>query len=200
MTDKELRKQRREARDARELAMKQALMPIPYPIDKYDVVVMDPPWPMKKILREVSPLQNEFDYPTMSIEEIRAFPIPDILADNSHFFLWTTQKYLPAGIQLLEDWGLDYILTMVWHKPGGFQPFGLPQYNCEFVLYTHQGNPKFVDTKKFPTCFCAPRGKHSEKPGEFYDMISRVCTGSKIDIFARKKREEWITWGWPEPE
>jgi MT-A70. len=34
------------------------------------VIVIDPPWPMKKIERDVAPNQVEFDYPTMSEEEL----------------------------------------------------------------------------------------------------------------------------------
>ena len=36
----------------------------------YDVIVIDPPWDMKKIERDVTPNQSEFDYPTMTEQEI----------------------------------------------------------------------------------------------------------------------------------
>jgi N6-adenosine-specific RNA methylase IME4 len=157
--------------------------------------VIDPPWEVKKIIREVRPNQKEFDYPTMTIEEIKAFPIKDLMVDNCHVFLWTTQKYLPYAFDILKEWGLTYVFAMVWHKNGGFQPYGLPQYNCEFVLYAHKGNPKFIDTKDFFCCFNADRGKHSEKPDSFYDVIDRVCDGNKIDIFARKQRKVWEVYG-----
>jgi hypothetical protein len=42
----------------------------------YDVIVIDPPWPMEKIERDVRPNQSEFEYPTMSLEEIGAMSIP----------------------------------------------------------------------------------------------------------------------------
>ena len=38
----------------------------------FDVIVIDPPWQMQKIERDVRPNQAEFDYPTMSEEELAA--------------------------------------------------------------------------------------------------------------------------------
>jgi len=184
-----------EERNEKEKQLKESLEAVPLPNKIYDVVVIDPPWDMQKILRDVAPNQKEFDYPTMTIDEIKAFPIKDLVADNCHVFLWTTQKYLPSAFDIIKEWGLTYVLTMVWHKNGGFQPFGLPQYNCEFVLYAHKGNPKFIDTKAFNCCFNGERGKHSEKPNEFYQLLDRVCDGNKIDIFARKEREGWSVYG-----
>lgn len=160
---------------------------------KYDVIVIDPAWEMKKIDRDVAPNQTDFDYPTMTIEEIKNFKIP--AEDNCHLFLWTTQKYLPESFDILKEWGFKYVLTFVWHKNGGFQPFGLPQYNCEFVVYARKGTPFFIDTKDFFTCFNAKRTGHSSKPEEFYDMIRRVTAGTKIDIFNRRKIDGFDTYG-----
>lgn len=170
-----------EARKAKELA------------GEYDVIVIDPPWPMEKIERDVRPNQSEFEYPTMREDDLAAMRMP--AAESCHLWMWTTHRFLPMAIRLLDSWGFKYVCTFVWHKPGGFQPIGLPQYNCEFAVYARKGAPQFIDTKAFPVCFDAPRGKHSEKPDLFYDVVRRVTAGRRIDIFNRRKIEGFDTWG-----
>jgi len=164
----------------------------------YDVIVIDPPWPMEKIERDERPNQSEFEYPVMSLDAIEhsvGTQLSQHTAQDCHVFVWTTQKFLPAAIRLIEKWSLKYVLTFVWHKPGGFQPFGLPQYNCEFALYARRGAPQFVDTKAFPTCFCAPRIGHSAKPPEFYDILRRATGGRRLDMFNRRAIDGFDGWG-----
>jgi len=160
---------------------------------KYDVIVIDPPWKMSKIDRDITPEQTGLDYPTMTEAELSAIPLP--METDCHVFLWTTHKFLPVALRLVDGWSLKYTLTFVWHKNGGFQPFNLPQYNCEFIIYARNGSPKFRDTKDFFTCFDAPRTGHSQKPEEFYNVIRRVTAGRRVDIFGRRDIEGFESWG-----
>ncbi len=163
------------------------------PDGKYDVIVIDPPWEINKIDRDITPEQTGFDYPTMTVEQIKNIKLP--MTNNCHVFMWTTQKYLSIAFNIFETWGLKYVLTFVWHKNGGFQPFNLPQYNCEFIIYGRQGSPKFSDIKDFFTCFDAKRTGHSKKPDEFYDMVKRVTIGRRLDMFNRRAINGFDVWG-----
>jgi N6-adenosine-specific RNA methylase IME4 len=175
-----------------------ASQPLSPPSGKYSCIVVDPPWPMQKIAREVDAEPDVgFDYPTMDIAALQTFgaTVKAIAADDCHLFLWTTQKFLPEAFGLLDLWDFRYVFTMVWHKAGGFQPFGLAQYNCEFVLYARRGTPKFIETTAFNCCFGGARRDHSRKPDEFYSTIRRVTAGPHIDMFARSPRDGWAVWG-----
>ena len=81
--------------------------PPPLPEGIYRTIVIDPPWPMTKIKREVRPNQHELDYPTMRVDEIESMPIKDMLADDAFVFLWTTQKFLPDSFAIPQRLGIE---------------------------------------------------------------------------------------------
>ena len=191
---KEAEEMRAKRREENRAARQQLIAnPPPLPTGEYRTIVIDPPWPMTKIKREVRPNQEGFDYPTMSVEEIGAMPLP--LADDAFVFLWTTQKYLPDAFTIMESWGLKYRFTMVWHKNGGIQPYNCAQFNGEFVLVGSKGAPIFADLKAFNIVFYASRSGHSVKPEEFYDLVRRVTLAPRLDMFSRREIDGFDVWG-----
>ena len=170
----------------------------PMQMKKYNLIVVDPPWQIKKIKSKQRPNQISMDYPMMTLDEINFLKIKDISEDNSWCFLWTTQKYLWESKSILESWGFNYLATMVWQKTYGISA-GMPLYgfrwNCEFILIGRRGKHKmFPRNKLIPFVFQAENVRHSEKPQKFYDLIKDLGD-KRIDIFARKKREGWDSWG-----
>jgi N6-adenosine-specific RNA methylase IME4 len=163
------------------------------PKGKYSCLVIDPPWPMQKIERDVRPNQMEFDYPTMSEEELKDFNVPEVAADNCHLYLWTTHKYLPMAFRLAEHWGFKYQCLMTWRKNVGFTPFSW-MYSTEHVLFCTKGNlPLLAIGKRLD--FEAKVREHSRKPDEFYDLVRAVSPGPRLDIFSREKREDFDQFG-----
>ena len=167
--------------------------PLPLPDGIYRTIVIDPPWEMEKIKREVRPNQDGFDYPTMSVESIAEINLP--LAQDAFVFLWTTQKYLPYSFEIFSAWRLKYRFIMTWHKSGGMQVYNYPQFNSEFVVVGTQGNPKFLETKAFKTTFNADRQGHSVKPEEFYELVRRITPDPRLDMFSRREIEGFDVWG-----
>ncbi len=187
MAAKEIRaKKAKERQEANDQIRQQALA-TPPPDGQYRCIVIDPPWPMQKIERDQRPNQTtELDYPVMTLEQLTAMDLP--AAEQCHLYLWTTQRFIWSAKNMLDDWGFKCLAVMVWHKSGGFQPIGLPQYNCEFVLLGRKGGLLFNTTQQFPLCFEAPRREHSRKPDAFYDLVKRVSPEPRIDMFSREPR------------
>jgi N6-adenosine-specific RNA methylase IME4 len=167
------------------------------PIGKFDVIVVDEPWPLERIALDCNPNETRLlPYPTMTLEQIEQLNLVEkFAAKNCHVFFWTTQRFLPAAFRILEKWGVKYSFTLVWHKNRGMKPIGLPQFNCEFCLYGRVGSPVFVETKQFATCFEADCTKHSEKPEKFYELLRRITAGRRLDYYNRRKIEGFIGGG-----
>ena len=165
---------------------------------KYQIIVIDPPWPIKKLTHKARPNQIKMDYPIMELDEIKQLPIQEIADRNCWLFLWTTQKNLYNSKAILESWGFKLLLTMVWEKTFG-RSAGMPLYgfrwNAEFILVGYNNKPKiWPNTKLIPAVFQAENIRHSQKPDKFYKMIEPLGE-NRIDLFARKERENWDVWG-----
>lgn len=171
---------------------------IPFPNKKYDVIVLDPPWPLKKITTKQRPNQVYMDYSLMSVEDISALPIQTIAGDKGYCFLWTIQKYLFEAKSILEGYGYNHLLTMGWVKEygrsSGMALYGF-RWNLEFILVGTKGKfPALPKQKLIKAGFNAVNEGHSKKPDEFYDMIKHLGD-KRIDLFARKPRDGWDVWG-----
>ncbi len=163
--------------------------------DSYSVIVIDPPWPVRKggTAHEPGAAGASLDYQTMALSEIGELRLP--MATDCHVWLWTTHAYLPAASTILQQWGIRYLATFVWCKPGGPQPIGMPAFDSEFALYGRHGSPRFTTTKGLSTYFTAPRGRHSEKPEAFYELVRRCTAGSRLDMFSRRQILGFDVWG-----
>lgn len=167
---------------------------------KYRTIVADPPWhykgslPRWKGAAESGP-RSEVPYSTMSIPEICALPVAELAEADAHLYLWTTNTHLEHAWSILKAWGFRYSTLLTWCKPPrGFA--GFPTYNCtaEYVVFGRRGSLK-ADTRIDTSWFQWPRGPHSAKPEAFLDMVEQVSPGPYLEMFARRNRLGWDTWG-----
>jgi N6-adenosine-specific RNA methylase IME4 len=163
------------------------------PDGKYRCIVIDPPWPIDKIARDVRPNQVAVDYPSMSLDEIRALPVPDLADDGCHVYLWTTHKHLPNALSLFESWGIRYQCLMTWVKNVGMTPFSW-MYSTEHVLFGRIGNLD-VQRKGLRLDFAAKVREHSRKPDEFFALAAQASPGPRLEMFAREGRDGFEPWG-----
>ena len=166
-----------------------------FPNKKYSCLIIDPPWPVKKIEREERSNQGlELAYPTMTLEEITKLPIPDLADSNGcHVYLWVTHKFLPEGLRLFEKWGVKYQCVLTWIKPTGMTPFSW-MYNTEHVLFGRIGS-LYLLRNGVKLSFREPVVRHSRKPDIFYNIVRKVSPEPRLELFAREKRLGFEAWG-----
>jgi len=172
---------------------------IELPNKKYNTIVLDPPWDItmsgKNIRRKKQ--ATKLDYPTMTLDQIKALPISDVANLGCHVYTWTTNKMLPYTFDVLKTWGVNYHLTLVWTKHNGMTPNFAYKFATEFCLLGFYKKPM----QKFKKCgklnwinTNAPR-KHSTKPQEFFDLVEEMSPSNYLEMFARNKRTGWDVWG-----
>lgn len=172
---------------------------------RYRTIVADPPWEYGKrggfSWREGAPSgrsQPFLDYPSMTTSEIARLPVADELAheDGSHLFVWTTQRYLREALNIVTSaWGFEFKKLLVWAKPPtGFSLGGAFGNSCEFIIYATLWSPK-THGKVSRDWWEWSRHGHSVKPEAFLDIVESVCPGPYLEMFARRQRLGWDTWG-----
>jgi len=175
---------------------------------KYRTIVADPPWDVGRFIggfggnrerrAEVVALRGEdveLDYSTMTVDEICDLRVADLCEKSgAHLYLWTTTQYLLSADLVARAWGFTPTTTLVWCKPHGGFGGGSFYPNVEFVLFCRRGSLS-TQEKVLTRWFQWPRSEHSVKPEAFLDMVERVSPGPYLELFARRNRLGWDTWG-----
>lgn len=169
----------------------------PLPEGKFRTIIVDPPWPVKKILRVERPNQEEeLDYETLAIKQIEndvGKIVKEKADEHCHVYLWTTHKFLPTAFEIFRVWGVKYECLLTWVKPTGMTPFSW-MYNTEHVLF---GRIESLTLLKngVKLSFEAPVEKHSVKPDRFFEIVRAVSPEPRLEMFARKPHSGFEPWG-----
>jgi len=137
-------------------------------------------------------------YQTMSVDEIAAMPVGKLAADDCELYLWTTQKYLPESFRVVEAWGFRYCGVLTWCKtPRGTGQGGLYCPTTEFLVHGRKGKMPQEKRRQDSTWWniTRPHNAHSAKPEFFTDVIEAMSDGPRVELFARRQRLGWHTWG-----
>jgi N6-adenosine-specific RNA methylase IME4 len=161
----------------------------------YRTIVADPPWRYTR-----SGVQGAVDaqYSTLSQSDIAALPVSDLAADDAHLYLWVTTPKLwdsPHPAEIAAAWGFAYKTLITWVKG---ERVGIGWYyrvDTEHCLFCTRGKAPIPPELRESNVLWAPRSSHSAKPPTFLDMVERVSDGPMVELFARRQRFGWDSWG-----
>jgi N6-adenosine-specific RNA methylase IME4 len=167
-------------------------------------IVADPPWQL-----DTGPDtwggtgergHDSLAYEQMSLDDIKSMDVKSHAADDAHLYLWTTSKYLEHSYEVARAWGFEPSVMLVWCKtPRGVGLGDAFRLTTEFILYARRGSLKEL-TICDRTWFTWKRGRHSQKPEDFYQLVEMMTPApglkqDRLELFARKKRAGWTVWG-----
>jgi N6-adenosine-specific RNA methylase IME4 len=163
-------------------------------------MLIDPPWPFETYSERAAGMVLDH-YDTMTIDQIKALPIKQLAAKDCAIFCWVTWPHMPIWKTILDAWGVEYSgLAFDWIK---LNPSGeglhwgtgyCTRQNPEPCILAKIGNPLRLD-EGVHSVIMAPVGQHSEKPEEAWRRIERLFGGPYLELFARRERLGWTTWG-----
>jgi len=157
---------------------------------KFKTLVLDPPWAYDPP-HDLNFLgRGRPDYGTMTREQVLALPVPAWAEDECHLYLWTTNAVIPLAVECMAAWGFQHKSMLTWAKP----TYGLgTQFRgqTEHVLFGIKGKLSTRCTN-ISTLFEAPRGKHSEKPERFYQIVRAASYPAYGEAFQVKARPDFV--------
>ena len=164
-------------------------------IMRYRCILVDPPWKQAMSGKYKKHQMSEgLPYETMTLDEIKALPVGLLAAEDCHLWLWTTNQFLRAGFECMEDWGFRYLAPVHWIKPSGVGNWFV--HRTQTILFGYKERCRFPDGRYRKNIIEAgnPR-EHSTKPCESYEYIEDISPGPRLELFARRNRVGWDAWG-----
>jgi N6-adenosine-specific RNA methylase IME4 len=169
----------------------------------YSTLLIDPPWQFTNRTGKVAPEHRRLSrYSTMNLNELKDLPVPSLVAEKSHLYLWCPNALLAEGLDLMAAWGFQYKTNLVWYKirkDGGPDGRGVGFYFrnvTEMVLFGVRGSLRTLPPGRRQTNVIAQRKReHSKKPYELYNIIQECSPGPYLELFARERVPGWDCWG-----
>lgn len=172
--------------------------------NKFSTILADPPWQFSNKTGKMAPEHKRLArYKTMTLQDIMELPIPQLVKEPAHLYLWVPNALLAEGLGVMERWGFTYKTNLVWYKirkDGGPDRRGVGFYFrnvTELVLFGVRG--KSARTLKpgriQPNLLSSRKREHSRKPDELYEIIESCSRGLYLELFSRHSRAGWYQCG-----
>jgi len=169
----------------------------------FGTVLADPPWRFTNRTGKVAPEHKRLSrYDTMTVKDIAALPVADLMAKQSHCYLWVPNALLAEGLMVLENWGFTYKANVVWAKrraDGGPDGRGVGFYFrnvTELMLFGTRGKLRTLPPGRRQVNMIETRKReHSRKPDEQYPLVESCSPAPYLELFARYPQPGWRVWG-----
>jgi len=170
---------------------------------RFATVLADPPWRFQNRTGKVAPEHTRLSrYDTMTTAEIAALPVGEVMAAQSHCYLWVPNALLDDGLRVMAAWGFTYKSMIVWAKrrrDGGPDGRGVGFYFrnvTEPLLFGVRGKLRTLPPGRSQVNMIeTQKREHSRKPDEQYGLITSCSPGPYLELFARYPQEGWSAWG-----
>lgn len=156
------------------------------------LVLADPPWQYRHCKTDNRKIENHYE----TAEHSDIISHKPQTADDCVLFMWATAPKLAEAIDLLLQWGFNYLTCAVWDK----EKIGMGYWfrgEHELLLVGVKGNvspPQPSDRRS--SMFRETRTKHSKKPENVYEWIETAFPEHvKLEMYCREPREGWQVWG-----
>lgn len=161
---------------------------------KYPVIYADPPWRYEFAESETRAIENQ--YPTMTLDDIKALPVSGLATDDAILFMWATSPKLEEAFEVIRAWGFTYRSSAIWVKNQLGMGYYFRQQHELLLVATRGSMPAPAPAVRPRSVFTSDRTEHSAKPAEFAQYIeSMYPTLPRVELFCRSPRDGWSVWG-----
>jgi N6-adenosine-specific RNA methylase IME4 len=166
-------------------------------------ILADPPWKFVTRSERGEGRSANQHYRTDGLDLIKALPVAELAAPAAVLFMWMVDWCPAAALEVIEAWGFEHKTTAFtwakqnesgegWHMGQGYWTRANPE-QC-WLAVRRGGHPQrlYADVRQL---IVAPVAEHSRKPDEIYERIERLVDGPYLELYARRERDGWMSWG-----
>lgn len=180
---------------------------------KAGAILADPPWHFMARSDKGEGRSASGHYTTdRRWKDIIELPVAQLAAPDCTLLMWMVDWCPKLALEVIEAWGFAHKTTaFTWVKltqghdgkpradvigDGDFH-FGMGYWtraNPEDCWLATRGHPKRINAD-VRQLLVNPLMEHSRKPDEVHDRIERLVDGPYLELYARRERPGWLTWG-----
>lgn len=160
---------------------------------QFNTIVADPPWPYEPENKKRYAMTHRAHYDRMSLKDICAIPVADVVHPDGHLWLWTTNPGLEMALEVVKAWGFTYKTMATWRK----SKMGLGWWlrsRTEHLIFAARSTKLRTSPGSFTTEIKGKWRGHSIKPVSAYKMIEALSPGPYLELFSHEpgQRKNWL--------